>query len=445
MHLILKSIQSELDQLAAQVRVAIPNNEPIGIAHNNWSFPAVTRDELVAMATSIADLIADRGTDDLGDYESLLADYPRRLVFLRSQTCGQLWGSAASAVPAYWATLNCLRKALEGTFGNPAEEAALAAKSLQTLSRQLRAIEARLADLSPRSASVEQMVTRIEEAYEAADQLPADLEVLREARAAINQLQNDSDEDRAAVNRALQDAVVSTKSLEKMRGEAAAIIQRCDAAYRATTSEGLASAFAERSVALTSSMWVWVVGLITALVIGGAIGSNQLRDLALAIKAASPQEAGMVWLHLALSLLSIGGPVWFAWIATKQIGQRFRLAEDYGYKASISKAYEGYRREAALLDPEFQARLFDSALGRLDELPLRLVETATHGSPWQELASSEIVKQAVKAIPGFAEQVNDLAKAALATAARRKDVMPPAEMTTTNPGNVAKERESGSA
>ena len=121
----------------------------------------------------------------------------------------------------------------------------------------------------------------------------------------------------------------------------------------------------------------------------------------------------MIVLNLLLSVLSVAAPVWFAWLATKQIGQRFRLAEDYAFKASISRAYEGFRREAARFDKDMEAKLLTSALTRLDELPLRLVETDSHGSPWHELASSDVVKQAMKAVPGFAEQVKDLASKAI--------------------------------
>jgi hypothetical protein len=63
-----------------------------------------------------------------------------------------------------------------------------------------------------------------------------------------------------------------------------------------------------------------------------------------------------------------------------------------------------------------EARLLGSALSRLDELPLRLVETDTHGSPWHELASSDLVKQALKVVPGFADQVRDLAGKAMTAA-----------------------------
>jgi hypothetical protein len=95
----------------------------------------------------------------------------------------------------------------------------------------------------------------------------------------------------------------------------------------------------------------------------------------------------------------VGAPVWFSWLATKQIGQRFRLAEDYAFKASVAKAYEGYKLEATRLDPNFEKRLFASALTRLDEAPLRLVETGSPGSPWHELIDSHAFKQALEIVP----------------------------------------------
>lgn len=49
--------------------------------------------------------------------------------------------------------------------------------------------------------------------------------------------------------------------------------------------------------------------------------------------------------------------------------------------------------------------MLESALTRFDELPLRLVETASHGSPWHELLSSDVVKQALKTIPDFSGKV----------------------------------------
>ena len=145
-----------------------------------------------------------------------------------------------------------------------------------------------------------------------------------------------------------------------------------------------------------------------ALGFGSFFGTGQLRNLSELLKLPNVSTS-LVALNLILSVVSIGAPIWFAWLATKQIGQRFRLAEDYAFKASISRAYEGFRREAARFDKNMEAKLLSSALTRFDELPLRLVETDSHGSPWHELASSDAVKHAMKAVPGFADQVKDLA------------------------------------
>lgn len=182
---------------------------------------------------------------------------------------------------------------------------------------------------------------------------------------------------------------------------------------------------AERSSALSKSMWFWVAGLVGALAAGSYFGSNQLHAVSELFKVPNASTSVIV-LNLLLSVLSVGAPIWFAWLATKQIGQRFRLAEDYAFKASVSRAYEGFRREAARFDKDMEAKLLTSALTRLDELPLRLVETASHGSPWHELASSDVVKQAMRAVPGFAEQVKDLAsKAVLAVTPAKAQMKKP--------------------
>ena len=115
-------------------------------------------------------------------------------------------------------------------------------------------------------------------------------------------------------------------------------------------------------------------------------------------------------MHIMLSLLSVGAPLWFAWLATKQIGQRFKLAEDYGFKASVAKAYEGYRKEAARIDEAFEARLFSSALTRLEEAPLRLIEETSHGSPWHELISSKSFQKALDTVPELKDTFIEISK-----------------------------------
>lgn len=417
MHETLETIQARLEKLIAQVQSAIPNDEPFGNAHGNWSFPGLTREELIEEAQSIADLIEDQGGDDLGEHEVRLQDYVRRLQHLQDQTVPQLWGNAAQAVPAYMLTLQGLRKALEPVLTRDAR--AEADSKLRKLTQQLRGMELRIKALDPRTTALNTMVERIEQAYNAADQLPADLESLSEARQKIAELVADATRHQGDVLRIREDAGELDKQLNKIADEAKSVLDHCQTAYSAATSVGLAAAFSERSNTLSKSMWFWVGGLVAALAAGSYFGSAQLHSLAELFKVPNVSTS-VVALNLLLSVLSVGAPVWFAWLSTKQIGQRFRLAEDYAFKASISRAYEGFRREAARFDKDMEAKLLTSALTRLDELPLRLVETDSHGSPWHELASSSLVKQAMQAVPGFAEQVKDLANKALVAATPAK-------------------------
>jgi hypothetical protein len=419
MHATLTAIHGKLTQVITQVQTALPNDEPLGNTHNNWSFPGLTRAELIEEAKSIVTLIEERGSDDIGNSDARLKDYVRRLEHLRTQTVAQLWGNAGQAVPAYMLTLEGLRKALAPALKQ--DEHAEGVGTLRKLTTQLRGMEIRLKGLEPRTTTLATMVERIEKAYNAADRLPTDLESLSEARQKIDDLVRDATKDQGRLLGIRERADELDKQLGTSAEGAKAVLERCETAYSAATSVGLAAAFNERSAALTMSMWIWVGGLVAALTAGSYFGSDRLHMLSDLFKLPNVTTSVIV-LNLLLSLLSVAAPVWFAWLATKQIGQRFRLAEDYAFKASISRAYEGFRREAARFDKDMERRLLLSALARLDELPLRLVETQSHGSPWHELASSDVVKQAMKAVPAFAEQVKELAGRAISAFTSAKAV-----------------------
>lgn len=416
MHPVLNTTLEELKTLVTSLK-AHGSNEPINITNGSWNIPGMTRDELVQVVERIALFISERGTEQIGSGEPLISDYKRRLEFLRTHTVPQLWSTnAVQAVPVFMITMQGLQTALENALPESqdlAQEIALARVNAKKAATRLRALEASLSALEPRSTSLEAMVGRIEKANAAADQLPVDLEALREARKTIEELLVAVTSDRVKVGNFAIAADADRATLFERVKEAESIVDRCSSAYAASTSHGLAAAFTERSTALGSSMWVWVGGLVIALGLGSLIGSTQLRSFSDVIKQPDSNSTVAV-INLVLALLSVGATVWFSWLATKQIGQRFRLAEDYAFKASVSRAYEGYRREAANIDPEFVSRLFSSALSRLDEQPLRLVETATHGSPWHELASSDLIRKATESVPEFAASVAQLAKDGLA-------------------------------
>lgn len=423
MHSFLTQLCSELDQLAAAVRSSPGNDEPYSIAHNNWSFPGLTRSELAEAAASLAAMIRERNPDQLGPQEARLKDYPRRLERLRTQTTPQLWGNSNQAVSAYLLTLEGLRHALEPVFASedPAAERRQALQQLKLLKTRIRTLEATIEDLEPRSTSLTGMIERIEQAHDAADQLPTDLKSLEEARQKVANLEKQATESLEVANKEKikieelrKHADELDAALSQSAKEAGVVIARAEKAYSAATSQGLAAAFSERSQALDRSMWLWVVGLVGSLSAGAYFGAVRFQELANTLRTESFSDLAVLT-NVVLSFLSVGAPVWIAWIATKQIGQRFRLSEDYAFKASVSRAYEGYRREAARIDDlleesNLEARLLESALSRLDEQPLRLVETTTHGSPWHELLESDVVRNAIKTVPDFGKRVVQMAQ-----------------------------------
>lgn len=414
MNEILKALQTELKLVIDQVKATVPASQPFGIAHNNWSFPGLTSEELASEAQSLIDYIDEQGAKDIGDTESDLQDYVRRVKYLHSATVPNIWGNPGVGVPTYLLTLQGLRKVLTAALVR--DDHAESVVKLRRLTNQVRSLEARLKDLEPRTTSLTTMVSRIENAHDTADQLPTDLASLIEARQKLEGLVQDATKDHRHIEELRGKADDLDNRLRRSTEDANSVLERCETAYSAATSVGLAAAFTERSEALSKSMWIWVGGLVVALVVGSYFGSSQLHTLSDLFKQPDVTTS-VVILNFMLSLLSVGAPVWFGWLATKQIGQRFRLAEDYAFKASVSRAYEGFRREAARIDKDMEARLLASALSRFDELPLRLVEADNHGSPWHELASSDLVKDAIRLVPGFAGQVKELATKAMTTIA----------------------------
>jgi hypothetical protein len=422
MHDVLKQVRDELRALAQAVRSLNADTRSVSqVAGNNVMMAGVDREELAERAEGLADEIDANDVDEIPDTAvSRLQRYPERLQFLRANTTQNFFnGHAASTVPAYLLTLDTLERNLRSTFAVENDEVAEKGKAIRQLRTRIRALTTSCDQLEPKVSVLQQMATNILSAHEAADQLPADLQLLKETRSEVENLLQGARADSKAIQEFVGVGRTRASELERQAYEAERTIEKCENAMRASTTVGLAGAFHDRAEELRKSISPWVYALATALSAGALIGGMQLQHLSEAIQSSTAPT--VVITRLAVSLLSVGAPVWFAWLATKQIGQRFRLAEDYAYKASISKAYEGYRREAAALDEDFQKKLFASALLRLDEQPLRFVEHETHGSPWHEVLSSETFKEALRIAPELVAQFKEKAQQTVADAkARRK-------------------------
>ena len=169
--------------------------------------------------------------------------------------------------------------------------------------------------------------------------------------------------------------------------QAKKIIDRCEEAYRASTTQGLASAFAARAKELKDTTNYWSLFLVICLLTATAIGSHRVTYIQELINKGV--NTNIIVTSALLSMFVLAAPVWLSWLATKQISQRFRLSEDYAFKASFAKAYEGYRREAINLDQNLAKRLFEAAINRMDESPVRLIDQNSPGSPLHDLLSAK--------------------------------------------------------
>ena len=406
----LLDIKNELNNIIKELESSVSSDEAFNYAHDHWALPGITKAELITETKNLISLIDNKGSDEIDDKNGTLARYLKALDFLKSHTVPEIWQSPYEAVPAYIITIHALKTALEPfLIKDDSKELAI---QLRNQRRRVRSLEASLNELEPRTSPLKDMVSSIEQAHETAEQLPTDLASLKEARETIGKLVTESTADKAAALSAKTEIEKLQAELKDASKEAKDILEECKSTYAAATSVGLAAAFSERSDSLSTSMWVWVGGLVLSLSAGGYFGSVQLQKL-LELMAQQDISSLSMSINFIMAILSIGAPIWFSWLATKQIGQRFKLSEDYAFKASVSRAYEGFRKETTRFDKEMEAKLLSSALTRLDELPLRLVEAENHGSPWHELASSNIVKQAMSKIPSFPDNVKELARNAM--------------------------------
>jgi hypothetical protein len=373
-----------------------------------WNCATVTRHDMAAVPLRLAQDIRSANPEALEKpLLTLVQDYPRRLGHMQANTVPQFWGgNSGPATAAYLATLDSIRQSLIPMLGwQVPDPKALPAQ----IARRLRSIQAEVDQIAPNKEQLASQIRDIQQAHSVAESLPLDLQALTEALDRVVRLADESaaSAEKAKTNSGETGAVLS--GITSSHEQAQKLVAQCEEAYRITTTKGLAAAFDQRASSLGSSMYFWVAGLLGALAIGTLLGSIRVELLSKTLSAPQPQW-GVVLMHAVLSMLSIGAPVWFAWIATKQIGQRFRLSEDYAFKASVAKAYEGYRREAARIDSAFEARLFSSALTRLEEPPLRLVESTTHGSPWQEFFASPQFQDALSTLPELKNKFIELAK-----------------------------------
>ncbi|MDI9880741.1 hypothetical protein [Flectobacillus longus] len=215
-------------------------------------------------------------------------------------------------------------------------------------------------------------------------------------------------------------AIANISVMTKLENQAKQIVDDCKAAFSASTTVGLAKSFSSKAIQLQVIMAFWVIVLFLTLMFGIKFGTSRLDTLLSEVEVVTKVTTSkdtitinwsVVLIKLILVIISFGGTIWAAWLATKQIGMYFRLSEDYGYKSALAKAYSGYKFEAERIDKSFYNKLFNIALERLDESPVRLVDDKdSKNTPIQEFLESKMFSKIVEVAPQLKDDLIELIK-----------------------------------
>ncbi|WP_273430875.1 hypothetical protein, partial [Chitinibacter tainanensis] len=383
-----KKLSNKLRELSKALQ-GLPQTSKLSDSWS-WQSPSLDKRDFAFMARLLADKIDSVDWGDNEDAKEIFDDLTPKVENATQHSAANLF-SGPQAGDALSAFLYSIEVQIESQLTPAQIKASLLLPS--ALSRSATVAQKRLDEATTTIENVENKVTAINAAFEAAQNLPLTMADLNSAIKEIELSKHNATKSEGEAERQLAEITKIKTSLEEVKKEANETLNRVNQAYRAATSQGLAQAFSEKSAQLNQTMFYWAFILLCALLVAGLLAHERFPQIISAIK--EKPDWGILLVNLTLGAASIAPAVWLAWVATKQVGQRFRLAEDYGYKAALSTAYEGYRNEASRLDPLFEAQLFSTALGRLDELPLRLIERDVHGSPMHELLKSAEFKEAI--------------------------------------------------
>ena len=253
----LENLCDALDELSLVVLNSWQDDQTLKNVYG-WHHPSLTRHDLANIPKNLSNEIKKLESNLIA--EELLVKIsmiPERLSALHHDTIPYMFnGHGNQAIPVYLSTLQWVKNITEPLFS---WEILQDTKALpQSLVRRLRSIQTDLDNLIPNKNSLSNQIQLINDATEAAEHLPTDLQNLKEARHQVSELEKESSFDRKKVTEHKTSVEAQLKAINDLYAQAKQLVDNCEEAYRITTTKGLAAAFDKRASDLKWSMRLWV-------------------------------------------------------------------------------------------------------------------------------------------------------------------------------------------
>ncbi|MFA6290659.1 MAG: hypothetical protein WC637_02695 [Victivallales bacterium] len=204
--------------------------------------------------------------------------------------------------------------------------------------------------------------------------------------------------------------------VEELTKQLEDLMERVVSLLPGATSVGLASSFNKQIVRFTKSQKLWFRTFITCIILLFVLAIPSFLAtfgvssiLGMSFGHASDPKWEDIMRGLLLRLPIIIPLVWLAIYAGRNYMLSLRLEEEYAYKAAVSTAFEGYKRELANIpaddsgNPAPLNKLCGNILAAIAERPGRIYEGKQHDiTPFNEScgAATDIASIANKKIQG---------------------------------------------
>ena len=302
MHEKLLELHEKLENLHTAVNaIAFPNENLIELGQ--YTFPFLSAEDLKYLPRMLAKKI-----EKIKKYTPTAADISSIDAIIEAISVGQpnlqyLNHSQANvsctAIQSYLVSMLFISNEINELFSFEV----LANRELlpKRILNRLELYNSNLNSISEKTGNIEEKISTINEAYDAAEGLPTTLKSLRETNEEISVLKESSIESESIIQKNLTSSSAAiddihqtknevkqlneniTKEAEKylnaLKIEAQSYIDKCEEAFRTTTSKGLAGAFEDKAKKLNKSIQFWVAGLVGALISGALVGYTRLHAL----------------------------------------------------------------------------------------------------------------------------------------------------------------------